>query len=57
MLKDKIISKDFLRYDISLSRKFAIIGNFPYNISTQIVLKRWSSNIKFLSLQECFKKR
>jgi 16S rRNA A1518/A1519 N6-dimethyltransferase RsmA/KsgA/DIM1 with predicted DNA glycosylase/AP lyase activity len=22
------------------------IGNFPYNISTQIVLKRWSSNIK-----------
>jgi 16S rRNA (adenine1518-N6/adenine1519-N6)-dimethyltransferase len=40
--KDKIISKDFLRYDINevfQGKQFAIIGNFPYNISTQIVLK------------------
>lgn len=41
-LKDKIISKDFLKYDINevfKGKQFAIIGNFPYNISTQIVFK------------------
>ena len=41
-LKDKIISKDFLKYDINEvfeGKQFAIIGNFPYNISTQIVFK------------------
>jgi 16S rRNA (adenine1518-N6/adenine1519-N6)-dimethyltransferase len=41
-LKDKIISKDFLKYNINEvfeGRQFAIIGNFPYNISTQIVFK------------------
>jgi 16S rRNA (adenine1518-N6/adenine1519-N6)-dimethyltransferase len=41
-LKDKIISKDFLKYNINevFDRKqFAIIGNFPYNISTQIVFR------------------
>ncbi|RXR21164.1 16S rRNA (adenine(1518)-N(6)/adenine(1519)-N(6))-dimethyltransferase RsmA [Flavobacterium amnicola] len=41
-LSDKIISQDFLKYDISKdlgNEPFAIIGNFPYNISTQIVFK------------------
>lgn len=41
-LKNKIISKDFLKYnlaDIFQDKPFAIIGNFPYNISTQIVFK------------------
>ncbi|MBP9792767.1 MAG: 16S rRNA (adenine(1518)-N(6)/adenine(1519)-N(6))-dimethyltransferase RsmA [Flavobacterium sp.] len=41
-LSDKIISQDFLKYDISKAlgkEPFAIIGNFPYNISTQIVFK------------------
>ena len=41
-LKDKIISKDFLRYNINEifeNKQFAIIGNFPYNISTQIVFR------------------
>ncbi|WP_366186056.1 16S rRNA (adenine(1518)-N(6)/adenine(1519)-N(6))-dimethyltransferase RsmA [Flavobacterium ovatum] len=41
-LKDKIISKDFLKYDINeifAGKQFAIIGNFPYNISTQIVFR------------------
>ncbi|KVV13391.1 Ribosomal RNA small subunit methyltransferase A [Flavobacterium sp. TAB 87] len=41
-LKDKIISKDFLRYDVNEvfeGKQFAIIGNFPYNISTQIVFR------------------
>lgn len=41
-LEGKIISKDFLKYNINEvfdGKQFAIIGNFPYNISTQIVFK------------------
>lgn len=41
-LKGKIHEKDFLKYDISAmfgGDQFAIIGNFPYNISSQIVFK------------------
>jgi len=41
-LADKIIGQDFLKYDLNQvfgTRPFAIIGNFPYNISTQIVFK------------------
>lgn len=41
-LHGKIISKDFLKYNITESlgdAPFAIIGNFPYNISTQIVFR------------------
>ena len=40
-LRGKIIANDFLKYDIVgyLREPFAIIGNFPYNISTQIVFK------------------
>lgn len=42
VLNGKICGEDFLRYDIQqlMGRDpFAIIGNFPYNISTQIVFK------------------
>jgi 16S rRNA (adenine1518-N6/adenine1519-N6)-dimethyltransferase len=41
-LHGHIISKDFLRYNIAEDfgdSPFAIIGNFPYNISTQIVFR------------------
>lgn len=41
-LKGKIISKDVLKYNINEvfeETPFAIIGNFPYNISSQIVFK------------------
>lgn len=41
-LHGKIISKDFLRYNITEDfgdEPFAIIGNFPYNISSQIVFR------------------
>jgi 16S rRNA (adenine1518-N6/adenine1519-N6)-dimethyltransferase len=41
-LQGKIISKDFLKYNINEvfeGKPFAIIGNFPYNISTQIVFR------------------
>src|SRR5690606_36575863 len=41
-LSNKIISKDFLKYDLKEvfgNEPFAIIGNFPYNISSQIVFR------------------
>ncbi len=40
-LQNKIISGDFLKFDIVsyFKEPFAIIGNFPYNISSQIVFK------------------
>ena len=40
-LHGRIISADFLEYDFNkqFSEPFAIIGNFPYNISTQILFK------------------
>ena len=46
----KIIEADFLNYDLSTlfgSSQFAITGNFPYNISTQIVFKtiEWRKQI------------
>ena len=41
-LAKNIISKDFLKYDLNEvfnGEQFAIIGNFPYNISSQILFK------------------
>ncbi|OBQ57112.1 16S rRNA (adenine(1518)-N(6)/adenine(1519)-N(6))-dimethyltransferase RsmA [Tamlana sp. s12] len=41
-LAPRIIEKDFLKFDLNdvfKGEPFAIIGNFPYNISTQIVFK------------------
>jgi len=41
-LADRIIEKDFLQCDLAeifQDKQFAIIGNFPYNISTQIVFR------------------
>ncbi|WP_242134266.1 16S rRNA (adenine(1518)-N(6)/adenine(1519)-N(6))-dimethyltransferase RsmA [Aestuariivivens marinum] len=41
-LASRIIEKDFLKYDLNQvfnNDPFAIIGNYPYNISSQIVFK------------------
>ena len=41
-LSERIIEKDFLKYDLNQifnGESFAIIGNYPYNISSQIVFK------------------
>ncbi len=42
-LKERIIEKDFLEFTPDLlsdcSNSFAVIGNFPYNISSQILFK------------------
>ncbi len=46
----KILEADFLKYDLSQlfgEEQFGITGNFPYNISTQIVFKmlEWKTQI------------
>jgi len=40
-LQNRIVAKDFLKLDLSalFVGKFSVIGNFPYNISTQILFK------------------
>lgn len=39
VLKDKIEHDDFLQAEIPFEGCFSVIGNFPYNISTQIIFK------------------
>jgi 16S rRNA (adenine1518-N6/adenine1519-N6)-dimethyltransferase len=39
VLKDKIIAESFLDIDKPFGNSFTVIGNFPYNISTQILFK------------------
>ena len=38
-LKDKLINRSFLEIDRPFDEPFTVIGNFPYNISTQILFK------------------
>ncbi len=41
-LADRVYEKDFLKHDLSTifnEKQFAVIGNYPYNISSQIVFK------------------
>ncbi len=38
-IKGKLIHKSFLEIDRPFDEAFAVIGNFPYNISTQILFK------------------
>ena len=41
-LANRVYEQDFLKYDLTQifqDEPFAVIGNFPYNISTQIVFK------------------
>ncbi|HZH99800.1 MAG TPA: 16S rRNA (adenine(1518)-N(6)/adenine(1519)-N(6))-dimethyltransferase RsmA [Flavisolibacter sp.] len=47
-INGKIIHKSFLDIDIPFNESFTVVGNFPYNISTQIVFKilEWSNNVE-----------
>ena len=51
-MKEKIIFGDFLKYDLAsvFHEEFSIIGNFPYNISSQILFKvlEYKNQIPFL---------
>jgi len=46
-INGKIILKDILRADMPFEGSFAIIGNFPYNISSPILFKvlEWEPNV------------
>lgn len=59
-LHGKIISKDFLKYNINEvfeGKPFAITGNFPYNISSQIVFKCLELRDQVPSLPACFRRK
>jgi 16S rRNA (adenine1518-N6/adenine1519-N6)-dimethyltransferase len=47
-LKEKIIHQNFLDIKQPFHGKFTIVGNFPYNISTQILFKilEWKNDIE-----------
>ncbi len=49
-LKGKIIHKDFLRIDPLFEDEFIVIGNFPYNISSQILFKvlEWKQQVPIM---------
>jgi 16S rRNA (adenine1518-N6/adenine1519-N6)-dimethyltransferase len=55
---DNIIRGDFLTLDVDslFSDKFAIIGNFPYNISTQILFKALKHHDKVVEITGMFQK-
>lgn len=47
-LKEKIIHQSFLDMEKPFEGKFTIVGNFPYNISTQILFKTldWKDDVE-----------
>jgi len=57
-ISDKIINKDFLKIDIenNFKGKLGIIGNFPYNISSQILFKVYDNKDKVTELVGMFQK-
>ena len=57
-LKDRIIESDFLKFDLNIfsDKPFAIIGNFPYNISTQILFRVFENRNKVLEVVGMFQK-
>ena len=47
-LNDKMIHQSFLEIEKPFTRPFTVVGNFPYNISTQIVFKilKWREEVQ-----------
>ncbi len=39
VIKGKLLHKDFLHSDVPFEGQFMLVGNFPYNISSQILFK------------------
>lgn len=48
VLQDKIIHKSFLDIEKPFEEAFTVVGNFPYNISTQILFKllEWKEDVQ-----------
>ena len=49
-IEDKIIHADFLQSNAPFEGEFGVIGNFPYNISSQILFKilEWKNSVPFI---------
>ena len=49
-LTGKLINEDFLEAKMPFEESFTLVGNFPYNISTQIVFKvlDWKENVPMM---------
>lgn len=49
-LKEKIIHQDFLTLEKPFAGKFTVVGNFPYNISSQILFKilGWKDDVEMV---------
>jgi len=49
-LTGKLINEDFLETTMPFEEPFTLVGNFPYNISTQIVFKvlDWKANVPMM---------
>jgi 16S rRNA (adenine1518-N6/adenine1519-N6)-dimethyltransferase len=47
-LKDKIIHQSILEIDKPFEENFTVVGNFPYNISTEIIFKilEWEGSVE-----------
>ncbi len=50
-LQGKVLHQDFLTMDVPFTGPFTVVGNFPYNISTQILftLLQWRSQIETIT--------
>src|SRR5882757_9535641 len=48
VIKDKIIEQDILKADAPFEGEFDVVGNFPYNISSQILFKvlDWETQVQ-----------
>lgn len=57
-LKDRIISRDFLQIDLKTitPEPLGLIGNFPYNISSQILFKAFENRDQVLEVTGMFQK-
>lgn len=57
-LNNKIIEADFLHYKLEsiFPEKFSIIGNFPYNISNQILFKAYDYRDQVMEIVGMFQK-
>lgn len=59
LAESRIIEGDFLKYDLTTifsDEKFAIVGNFPYNISSQILFKAYDNRDKVIEVVGMFQK-
>ena len=47
LIKDRLIREDFLQMTVPFADEFIVIGNFPYNISSQILFKTldWKAQV------------